>query len=88
MSYNFRSMGHWKRPESVPVPQVWRRFQGKKPMGKNNKIPKFRVQDLTEDLRETVVNSMLTFFLRDEPTCGNKGIKYYCHLRRVLSPPV
>lgn len=68
-------MADWKRPDSVPVPQIWRRFEGKRPVGKNGKIPKFRIQDMTDDMREMVIDHMCTIFLRDEPTCQNKNLK-------------
>lgn len=68
-------MGGWTRPESVPIPTVWRRFEGKKPLGKNGKIPKFKIQDCTEDLKEAMVNQMVTYYLRDEHMCKSTGIK-------------
>lgn len=71
-----RKMGNWKRPESVGIPTVWRRFEGRTPLGKNGKIPTFKIQDFTEDLRETVKTHMATYFLRDEPMCQNKGIAW------------
>lgn len=66
-------MADWKRPESVPIPTVWRRFEGKKPLGKNGKIPKFKIQDFTEDYRDIILKHMVKHFLRDEPVSGNKS---------------
>ncbi|PSN32095.1 hypothetical protein C0J52_23915 [Blattella germanica] len=62
---NDGSQSEWKRPESVPYPSVWLRCTGKKPMA-DGKIPKFRIQDVTEDMYEEIVGYMCNIFLRDE----------------------
>nr|CAD7260531.1 unnamed protein product [Timema shepardi] len=58
----------WERPDSVPFPSVWRRYEGTKMT--NGKIPKFSIEDLTEDYVEEVIEHMSNIFLRDETICG------------------
>lgn len=57
----------WKRPESVPFPNVWMRFEGKKEI--NGKIPKFWIQDIPEDMFEEVADFMCKNFIYEEPLC-------------------
>ncbi|XP_067002725.2 uncharacterized protein [Anabrus simplex] len=56
----------WTRPDTVPFPSVWRRFEGKRAV-ENGKVPNFWVQDVTDDLAEDVVAHMTEYFLHDEP---------------------
>lgn len=57
--------GDWIRPENVPFPSVWGRFEGKREI--NGKIPKFWIQDVPEELFETAVDTMCKNFIYDEP---------------------
>lgn len=77
---------NWRRPDNVPYPSVWRRFEGRKPTADGKKL-KFRVQDLTEDLFEAVADHMDKFFLADEPMCkyiNTKGDKVACDEFRAM----
>ncbi|PSN30583.1 hypothetical protein C0J52_27351 [Blattella germanica] len=65
--------GSWRRPTSVPYPQVWLTCTGKKPLA-NGKIPKFRIQDATEDMHEDLVGYMCNIFARDEHLCRTMKI--------------
>ncbi|PSN38573.1 hypothetical protein C0J52_19757 [Blattella germanica] len=58
----------WSRPKSAPVPTVWRRFTGLKKM-EDGTIPKFRIQDVPDDMHEDVIEFMTKHFFRDEVTC-------------------
>lgn len=57
----------WKRPEDVPFPSVWRRFEGRKPI--DGTIPKFWVQDIPEEKFEEVVEVMCLNYIYEEPLC-------------------
>ncbi|KAL0277039.1 UNVERIFIED_CONTAM: hypothetical protein PYX00_004461 [Menopon gallinae] len=63
----------WTRPESVPFPSVWRRFEGAKPFP-NGKRPRYRVQDFTENYRDDVLKNMRENFLPDEPLSYSLGL--------------
>nr|CAD7569782.1 unnamed protein product [Timema californicum] len=63
----------WKRPDSVPFPSVWRRYEGTKKMPTGN-IPKFSIEDLTEDYVEEVIEHMSSIFLRDETVCSTSKL--------------
>jgi hypothetical protein len=39
----------------------------------NGTVPKFRIQDIPEDMHEDIVNFMTTHFCRDEATCTSLG---------------
>lgn len=58
---------NWKRPESVPFPSVWIRFEGKREI--NGKIPKFWIQDIPEDMFELAVQTMSENFVYEESMC-------------------
>ncbi|XP_067002741.2 uncharacterized protein [Anabrus simplex] len=64
----------WTRPDTVPFPSVWRRFEGKRAL-EDGKVPNFWVQDVTDDLAEDVVAHMTEFFLRDEPLTSNVKVR-------------
>lgn len=57
----------WKRPENVPFPSVWSRFEGRREI--NGKIPKFWVQDVPEERFEEAAEMMCKNFIYDEPLC-------------------
>ncbi|XP_069669114.1 arylalkylamine N-acetyltransferase-like 2 [Periplaneta americana] len=59
----------WQRPVSVPVPTVWRRYEGLLEMP-DGKKPKFIIQDLTEDIFEDVLEIMSVNFCKDEVMFG------------------
>lgn len=59
----------WKRPESVPVPTVWRTCSGLRPMA-GGKVPKFRIQDVPLNMHDEIVKFMSEHFLRDEALCS------------------
>ncbi|PSN30582.1 hypothetical protein C0J52_27350, partial [Blattella germanica] len=65
----YGSCWSWRRPASVPYPQVWLTCTGKKALP-NEKIPKFRIQDATEDMHEELVGYMRNIFAREENLCG------------------
>lgn len=58
---------NWKRPESVPFPSVWSRFEGKREI--NGKIPKFWIQDIPEDMFELAIQTMSENFVYEESMC-------------------
>ncbi|CAH0712777.1 unnamed protein product, partial [Brenthis ino] len=57
----------WKRPDSVPVGQVWGRFKGKDRDGIPGKM--YQIRDMAESDRERCLDLMQETFLRDEPLC-------------------
>nr|CAD7412219.1 unnamed protein product [Timema poppensis] len=63
----------WERPDSVPFPSVWRRYEGTKKMTTGT-IPKFSIEDLTEDYVEEVIEHMSSIFLRDETVCSTSKL--------------
>nr|CAD7439389.1 unnamed protein product [Timema bartmani] len=63
----------WERPDSVPFPSVWQRYEGTKKMPTGN-IPKFSIEDLTEDYVEEVIEHMSNIFLRDETVCSTSKL--------------
>ncbi|KAB0797321.1 hypothetical protein PPYR_08315 [Photinus pyralis] len=56
---------YWTRPGSVPFPNIWRKFKGKKEL--NGIVPSFWVQDIPEDEFENVTSCMVRYFCREEP---------------------
>lgn len=67
----------FRRPDSVPFPSVWCRFNGRKEI--NGVIPKFWIQDIPEDQFEEVVNFMVEGFVNDEPLCKYAGkLRFMC----------
>ena len=62
----------WQRPENVPFPSIWHRFQAKDT--ESDEIVNYVVQDLPEDRFEDAVNHMLKYFVHDEPLCKAKGL--------------
>lgn len=59
----------WKRPESAPVPTIWRRCEGLLEMS-DGKKPKFIIQDLDEEYLEEAIELMSTCFCKDEAMFG------------------
>ncbi|XP_049771823.1 uncharacterized protein LOC126150272 [Schistocerca cancellata] len=64
----------WRRPDDKPVPTVWRRFEGRRPMADGRK-PRFVIQDVPPELDDAVLEHMVTHFLRDEPVCSLSGLR-------------
>lgn len=59
----------WSRPNSVPLPTVWRQCSGLRETA-DGTVPEFRIQDVPEHMHEDIVNFMTTHFCRDEVTCA------------------
>jgi hypothetical protein len=55
----------WKRPESVTVPTVWKKYEGVLKMP-NGKKPKFIIKDLNEEYLEEALHLMSVGFCKDE----------------------
>ncbi|KAJ9592630.1 hypothetical protein L9F63_015703, partial [Diploptera punctata] len=66
------SGGKWTRPNEVPYPNVWKRYEGKREI--EGVKPVFLIQDVTEDLEDEIVEHMTTVFLQDEPMCKAVGM--------------
>ncbi|CAG9794605.1 unnamed protein product [Diatraea saccharalis] len=62
----------WKRPKSLPIGQVWSRFQGRQRDGQPAKM--YQIRDLEEGYRKQCLDMMQETFLRDEPLCAVLGI--------------
>uniref|UniRef100_A0A1B0DNF1 N-acetyltransferase domain-containing protein n=1 Tax=Phlebotomus papatasi TaxID=29031 RepID=A0A1B0DNF1_PHLPP len=54
----------WKRPETVEFPRVWWRFKAKDP--ESGQTVDYRIEDLTEDRYDEVVDLMINCFVPDE----------------------
>ncbi|KAJ8918484.1 hypothetical protein NQ315_008181 [Exocentrus adspersus] len=59
-------MVNWKRPDSVPFPSVWRRFEKK---GNDGSIKNYWIQDVVPEYVDTFLDNMETVFLKDESLC-------------------
>jgi len=55
----------WERPKSLPVPTVWRKYEGLLQMP-NGKKPQFIIQDLNEEYLEEALHLMAVGFLKEE----------------------
>lgn len=62
------------RPDSVEFPQVWTRFEKTLPDGS---VKRFKIQDITEDMFEDVIEFMDENFLKDEPFTLAAGILFF-----------
>ncbi|KAB0797320.1 hypothetical protein PPYR_08314 [Photinus pyralis] len=62
----------WPRPETIPYPNVWKRFKGRKEI--NGVIPSFWIQDVPEDEFQNVVNCMVERFCTEEPLTKYSGM--------------
>lgn len=54
----------WKRPATVQMPTVWHTFQTKP---KDNVRYKIKIQDLTPDRFDEVIELMMKYYFPDEP---------------------
>ncbi|XP_013195677.2 uncharacterized protein LOC106138920 [Amyelois transitella] len=63
----------WKRPDSVPLGQVWSRFRGRERDGKPAKM--YQIRDLDPKYEEQCLDLMVETFLRDEPLSKVLDIK-------------
>jgi hypothetical protein len=59
----------WERPESVPVPTVWKKFEGLLEMPDGRK-PQFIIQDLNEEYLEEALSLMSVGFCKEESMFG------------------
>ncbi|PSN38571.1 hypothetical protein C0J52_19756 [Blattella germanica] len=67
----------WTRPKSVPFPTVWKRCVGLKEM-ENGQIPKFRIEDVTEDMHDDILAFMNEFhFDKVYGSVMMRGLKLY-----------
>jgi len=55
----------WERPKSLPVPTVWRKYEGLLQMP-NGKKPQFIIQDLNEEYLEEAIHLMDVGFCKEE----------------------
>ncbi|XP_063239450.1 uncharacterized protein LOC134540563 [Bacillus rossius redtenbacheri] len=62
----------WRRPVSAPYPSVWRRLEGRRPVG--GKVPSFVIQDVPEGREEELLDFMESELLVREPTCRSSGV--------------
>lgn len=54
----------WKRPTTIFFPNVWRRFESKP---KNGKIYKIRIEEITDDRVEEILELLLKYYIPEEP---------------------
>ncbi|XP_058822547.1 uncharacterized protein LOC131684046 [Topomyia yanbarensis] len=62
----------WTRPEEPAFPTVWYTFQAKDV--DSDQLVTYRVEDLTEDRYDDMINHFMENFLDDEPLCQNKQL--------------
>ncbi|XP_075213256.1 uncharacterized protein LOC142319631 [Lycorma delicatula] len=62
----------WKRPGNVPYPNVWLRFEGRVLI--DGKPLKYRIQDVTDDLIEPVIEHMCRYFIIRENLLSHDGM--------------
>ncbi|XP_050087350.1 uncharacterized protein LOC126572241 [Anopheles aquasalis] len=65
----------WERPASVPYPNVWWTFEAPDPDREDGALATYRVEDVTEDRFEDVMQLYTEHFLDDEPLCAQSGIR-------------
>ncbi|KAG6455628.1 hypothetical protein O3G_MSEX009310 [Manduca sexta] len=57
----------WKRPENVPLGQVWSRFKGREREGRPTHM--YQIRDMDASIAKKCLDFMQEVFLRDEPLC-------------------
>ncbi|XP_058116219.1 uncharacterized protein LOC131287956 [Anopheles ziemanni] len=57
----------WKRPTSVPYPNIWCTFEAPDPDRDDGGLATYRVEDLTKDRFEDAIKLYTEHFLDDEP---------------------
>ncbi|XP_058839944.1 uncharacterized protein LOC131695448 [Topomyia yanbarensis] len=62
----------WTRPTNSAFPSVWHTFRAKDV--DSDQLITYRVQDLTEDRFEDMVQHFLDNFIEEEPICVSKGV--------------
>lgn len=76
----------WRRPNNVPWPNVWHRFEAKSKSGQTYQI---KIQDITEDRFEDVLDFMATEFDKKEPICSwvvsNTLYIYFYYKTNIMS---
>ncbi|GLG98280.1 Putative acetyltransferase [Gryllus bimaculatus] len=65
----------WQRPASAPLPTVYRRCTGTRPMP-DGRTPNFWIQDITPDQDEDIVDFMSHNFLEEENMCNLSGVRH------------
>lgn len=60
---------NWHRPSTSQSPQIWQRFE----RIKNGKKFQFKVQDVTDDLKESVFCLIKEYYMREEPWSASAG---------------
>ncbi|KAI4465209.1 n-acetyltransferase-related [Holotrichia oblita] len=61
------TMSTWKRPESVPFPTIWAKFEGK--IVRNGVRNTYWIQEVTDEYKSQVLQYMMEEFTLDEPFC-------------------
>lgn len=61
----------WKRPESIEFPKIWYTFEAKDVDSDN--IITYRIQDLSEERHEEVIEIMVEHFIKYAPLCVAYG---------------
>lgn len=54
----------WERPNEIPWPNIWHRFETKP---KNGTVYNVRIEDLTDDRFEEALQFMMMYYFPDEP---------------------
>ncbi|XP_055524503.1 uncharacterized protein LOC129718108 [Wyeomyia smithii] len=62
----------WTRPEQPVIPQTWYTFKAKDV--DSDRLITYRVEDLTEDRFDDVIQHYMENFLDDEPLCQSKKV--------------
>ncbi|XP_058458459.1 uncharacterized protein LOC131435019 [Malaya genurostris] len=63
----------WERPAEIPFPTVWHEFQGPD-VGDTDNLVSYRVEDLTPNRFDDIVEHFLDHFLTAEPEYVAKGV--------------
>ncbi|KXJ78967.1 hypothetical protein RP20_CCG002745 [Aedes albopictus] len=63
----------WQRPAEPTIPTVWYTFQAPDP-DNGDQLVTYRVEDLTEDRYDDMIQHYTDNFVDDEPFCENKQI--------------
>lgn len=54
----------WRRPDNIPWPKVWHRFEAR---SKSGQMYRIKIQDIPEDRYDEVLDFMETEFDKNEP---------------------
>ncbi|XP_058839035.1 uncharacterized protein LOC131695457 [Topomyia yanbarensis] len=72
----------WTRPPNPPIPTVWHTFKAKDV--DSDRLVTYRVQDLTEDRYEDMIQHFLNHFIEEEPFSVSKGASSNATLREGM----